>query len=437
MSERTKEHTSDLRALLSIQQDIAEIAAESQSLRTRMPARERGFFRPQEDDQIRSLWLRYRNHRLALYDLIQRHESASEQSIESLLLGFGAALELYTWSTELINRYAEIPLIREKLNEPEPRYEIPAGLFDDIYARLRNPQINKRLLDTIVLYREVLRARTPPPPAFVPLQARIDLLLGSAETELQSHHLLAAREVARAARGNMRQAARELCDSLRTWTVELVGNIWYDRPAAISQLHRRLLREQLQPGDLLIVRPEKKSSTAFLPGWWTHAAVFHGGPGQVRRLGLEWPGPGNDRLETIEALAAGVVFNTLARTLRVDHVVALRPKLSDTDRSQALQRALSHAGKPYDFSFDFRRSDRLVCTELVYRSYDQVGPLQLPIISRFGRPTLSADDIVAHARSSPNQFAVIALSSGNALLTGEQARAQLDQLSPCEQSQQA
>ena len=57
-------------------------------------------------------------------------------------------------------------------------------------------------------------------------------------------------------------------------------------------------------------------------------------------------------------------------------------------------RGLLHAGKPYDFDFDFRRSDRLVCTEVIYRSFEGLGDVRLPLVLRAGRPTLSGSDLI-------------------------------------------
>lgn len=56
-------------------------------------------------------------------------------------------------------------------------------------------------------------------------------------------------------------------------------------------------------------------------------------------------------------------------------------------------RALSHRGKGYDFDFDFTTPDRLVCTELIFRTYD--GILRLPEMRMIaGQPRLAAVDYV-------------------------------------------
>ena len=45
-------------------------------------------------------------------------------------------------------------------------------------------------------------------------------------------------------------------------------------------------------------------------------------------------------------------------------------------------------------TFDFFRSDRLVCTEVIYRAFDGVGGISIPLRERAGRPTLSAEDLL-------------------------------------------
>ena len=56
-----------------------------------------------------------------------------------------------------------------------------------------------------------------------------------------------------------------------------------------------------------------------------------------------------------------------------------------------------HEGKMYNFDFDFFNSDRVVCTELVYRSYDGLEDLHIPLIDHAGRRVLSAEHFLDFA----------------------------------------
>ncbi len=116
----------------------------------------------------------------------------------------------------------------------------------------------------------------------------------------------------------------------------------------------------------------------------------------------------------------------MSETLQVDAFAVLRPKLSDAELGTALSRALSHAGKLYDFVFDFSTADRLVCTEVIYRAYHGIGPITFDLAARAGRNCLSAEDFLNQALET-DRFDLVALYGieGDECVTGEAARARL------------
>lgn len=72
--------------------------------------------------------------------------------------------------------------------------------------------------------------------------------------------------------------------------------------------------------------------------------------------------------------------------------------------------AVNHAGKSYDFEFDFFSSDKLVCSEDVYRAFD--GDISLPLVDVMGRKTLPPIEIVRQCvrerTKPPAQFSFVA-----------------------------
>jgi Permuted papain-like amidase enzyme, YaeF/YiiX, C92 family len=119
---------------------------------------------------------------------------------------------------------------------------------------------------------------------------------------------------------------------------------------------------------------------------------------------------------TTRACSEGVVFTSLEHSIgEADSVALLRPRLDPAQTREAIARAFSHAGKPYDFEFDFFSSDKLVCTELVYRAYD--GPIRFPLKNIMGTTTLPAIEFVrkfAAERGTPAaQFEFICCLEGN------------------------
>jgi hypothetical protein len=61
---------------------------------------------------------------------------------------------------------------------------------------------------------------------------------------------------------------------------------------------------------------------------------------------------------------------------------------------QCVAEAFHHIDKPYDYDFDFNVSTRIVCTELIYRCFNDRGSIVFTVIKRLGRFTLSGDDIM-------------------------------------------
>jgi hypothetical protein len=185
----------------------------------------------------------------------------------------------------------------------------------------------------------------------------------------------------------------------------------------ISAQQIEAFQGQLKPGDILLERRNWYLSNAFLPGFWTHAALYVGTIEDLRALKiadeptlqphmeeyLKPAGDGRDRT-VIESVSEGVILSSLTESLHADYVAVLRPRLSETEIAQAIVRAFRHHGKPYDFEFDFFTSDKLVCTELVYRAYE--GMLHFDLVRVMGRATLPALELVrkfAREREQPSR----------------------------------
>jgi hypothetical protein len=190
------------------------------------------------------------------------------------------------------------------------------------------------------------------------------------------------------------------------------------------------IESELRPGDILLERRNWCLSNAFLPGFWPHAALYVGRIDDLRDLGIADADAVKEKLEeylkpapdghdhtVIEAVSEGVIFNSLTESMHADHVAVLRPRVSEEKIAQAIVKAFRHQGKPYDFEFDFSTADKVVCTELVYRSYD--GILDFELVNIVGRPTLPALEIVRkfageRQRSNPQLGFVLFLDGDRA-----------------------
>ena len=172
------------------------------------------------------------------------------------------------------------------------------------------------------------------------------------------------------------------------------------------------LRPLLRAGDVLLVLAERKLTSASLPGFWMHAAIYVDRPDDLERLGIDvrshldrhcqaGPADGGPFGRVIEAISPRVTVNPLEKCLCADHVVVLRPNVSPAELAAALTEAFGHVGKPYDFEFDFNVSTRIVCTELIYRSFHRRGEIEFTLVKRLGRFTLTGNDIVNQFLDTP------------------------------------
>jgi len=206
--------------------------------------------------------------------------------------------------------------------------------------------------------------------------------------------------------------------AVQSMVSEWIGDIRIvERPRLIGPELIEEVRPRLRPGDILLERRTWCASNAFLPGFWPHAALYVGGIEDLERLGIADRPEVRSRLDqflaqdadghshtVIEALAEGVIFSTLEHTLDADYAAVLRPRLSDQELAEAVANAFRHHGKPYDFEFDFFTSDKLVCTELVYRSFSGLVDFELEHV--MGRDTLPALAIARkfiNERTSPER----------------------------------
>jgi hypothetical protein len=189
------------------------------------------------------------------------------------------------------------------------------------------------------------------------------------------------------------------------------------------------LRDKLQPGDVLLVRAEQKLTSAILPGFWAHAALFVASVADLeasqiageasvarhlKRLSEQDEGLGC----VIEAISPRVQVSSLQFCLCADHVAVLRPRLPQAEIREILIEAFGYLNVPYDFEFDFNLRTRVVCTGLIYRCFHNRGTVRFALTKRLGRYTLSGDDLMNQwiagldqpASDCPMPFELVALA---------------------------
>ncbi len=440
-SELDERMGSDERALVAVLAGLDELEARYRKFETGLATGERSYYRPEDDEEIRRMLVRYLMFRTALLRTVwhyQRHaEVADERTrLRALLLHYTAAAVAYDYAARFVQAFEGADVAIKKLNEAEPRWDLPGGTYDMIRANLAH-----------VAHRRWLEAGWRNYHATVPRWKELGLHAGEP-------HVTFHRAVATAGDNTARLSEKLLNYKMQTALAD-VGKFtrggWYRASSAISTLvgdarireprgHAGLitpellaaLRPRLRPGDIVIERRNWYLSNAFLPGYWPHAALHVGSVADLRALGLEAdprvakhlaafsrPDAAGHLPAFIEAISEGVVFTSAEHSIgEADSVAVLRPRLTPEQIKEVIARAFSHAGKPYDFDFDFFSADKLVCTEVVYRACGSY--IDFPLVKILGTTTLPALEIVRHW-SSPQgapQLEFIAFLDGDEI-TGQ------------------
>lgn len=416
--------TADLQRLRIISEGLDALASETASTHAALAERRqkeaRNYYLPAEEDQARSAFISFLAYRSALLRMVANYGGFAsvmdeDRRARCFLVGYAAGATLLDIGSDLVRTYRD-DAVRHILNQPEPRWNLPAGMFDRVYEAITSDR-NLKSYEEMFAYYQVHRDEWQ----------KADVL-GSGETSwLITRIDLATTDIAN--RGvDVRSAKfQRLVERIRqdayepVYATQSIVSTWVgdtrlvSRPPFISPRQVTELQAQLQPGDILLERRNWFLSNAFLPGFWPHAALYVGTAEDLASMGLirrgadgEWTSdhpairdriraylrPAHDgHLHTVlEAVSEGVIFNSLLESMSADYVAVLRPRLTREQKAQAIATAFSYEGKPYDFEFDFATSDKLVCTELVYRSYQ--GLLNFNLVRVAGRDTLPALEIV-------------------------------------------
>lgn len=375
----------------------------------------RGYFLPDEDERVRLRYGQYLAERAALFSALQGMEAVSGHSGESwagrcpaFLVALAAATLLVRRTRELVAFAGRSRLLRKKLDEADSIHGLPRKTFTHLYKATTSIRRLTRLRDAVHFYRDS-REHFLGLAEFSPFDELIPRL--DKEVERASGDGIGVRRRFRYGLYSFRRrhhsAWKTTVFRLFQWSGSMIAELKQPgvKPSGAPKRVDATLREELlslaEPGDVFFTRHDDAMSNLFLPGFWPHGALYFGDVEQRKRLGLALS-PGLERfvaypVRFLEAKKDGVLFRPAEETLAVDCVVILRPPLEREHRVNALKRASGHAGKRYDFVFDFRTSDRLACTEVVYRAFHGQGGLHFELIPAGGRLCLPAEALIHQA----------------------------------------
>lgn len=372
----------------------------------------RGAFRPTEDESIAYWFARFLSIRESLWDVIDdvltvldKPTSAikSHSELSYFLVGYAAVCLLIRIDRIMLFQVANHSVIQRKLNEPFPEYRIPGKQYTKIFSAFVDQ-------DNVLAIRDAMKFAKKKHRKLLALSTdeNVDFIvehLGELESSLNPSKLSYIKRVWSYVSHKWRRRGVVSAKKILSGVMEGVGRTasefceWENKN--VTEDVRVSISAFLQPGDVIITRHAKALTNLFLPGFWPHAALYVGTPEQraASNINADWAKEQiwKDDICVLEARKDGVLLRPLSDTLSVDVFVILRPKLDQESIYRAIERAVLHEGKMYNFDFDFFNSDRIVCTEVIYRAYDGLEDLRIPLQDRAGRKTLSAEDLLDFA----------------------------------------
>lgn len=380
----------------------------AQELEDAIAAQERGYYLPDEDERLREVYARYLAVRGSLWEMVLalKPRAYKEPNERERLQIFGlsccAAAMLVRTASFVVGLAHDRPVLWKKLDEAEPRYGLERKNFTRLYRSVSSPrwmwtygeairfyEANREGIHSALIDGEMSQAGvwlTAEEPFFEKSRrALIRRRLSYRFHSLVRRHTSGYKKVMFQL---FRMGGSVIAELKQPFKKKLPG---------VKRVTSEILEEtqkHLRAGDVIVTRHEDALSNLFLPGYWPHAAFFIGESTEREELGIEPTNQNAGSISVLEAKKDGVLYRALEETLAVDAFVVLRPRIESGHLRVALERAMTHEGKLYDFVFDFRNADRLVCTEVIYRAYHGVGDFSFELSHRSGRHCLSAEDLL-------------------------------------------
>ena len=432
----TSSFKDDINKLSIFKNAFDKMYGEMKHLENSATRHETGYFSNIENDQIENLLFRYLILRTSIWEIVNKYRDYStysddpSENMKALIIGYTSALILYKYSGILITSNMEDDQAIDKLNESYYISGIPRGTFQTVFTSLTKHEN----LDELDIAHELISTEMNEPgtelyslikdPIYGPLLNDLDQLHLAhlkLREEILNHFVLITPELTNRFRhSSIKKKVEDLIiktgsrfNALKAMVLTYGGHLKspLSNHITFSDREKDTLISILHPGDIILIYSEGYMSNIFLPGIFKHGIVFVGSKNgweendwRSINISLEQRSfirPGDD---IIEAIAEGVVSGSLKMILekKINRLAVFRPDLSKSQVQDVLKTVHSYLGNSYDFSFDFNNAETQVCTELIYRGFNDIGPIHFELSKRAGAMNMSAEDICRSALQTGN-----------------------------------
>jgi hypothetical protein len=134
--------------------------------------------------------------------------------------------------------------------------------------------------------------------------------------------------------------------------------LWGGSSYKVKGSDMRKILETLKPGDVLLRVYEHYIGSIFVPGFWSHAAIYEG----------------DDKV--IHMLGHGICREDILTFMRCDGISVLRCKKPELIMP-AIAKARDYLEKGVDYDYGFIRGDtNLYCSELIYQIFNKPAEIK-------------------------------------------------------------
>ena len=414
------------------------------------------YFTNKQHDQIEKLYFRYTLCTKSLIDIVNAYKDFASQSKynnETFFLGYCAALTLYKYSAELIIHTSSNPILTNKLNEEYPRSNIKSNSLDDIINKMTSPDyLNNLDITKEFFYREITNNNRNNYDGNNQIRNELITFTTLLSNDYDNYKInvlnkftllpLAAAEIMQVnvienTVSTMIESAGGQLKAIQEFIFTLWGDIRMPLIDGIkfSKKQKKKFKDLLKPGDIILTYSSGYLSNIFLPGYFKHVVIYTGYQDYKKnkylssvKLRPEQKNLVFNDNNIIESVSEGVITNNIEKYLNgyADRLLIFRPNLDDIEIMNVMERIHSYLGSSYDFDFDLSNGEKQTCSELVYRSYNGIGSIDIELEEIYGTTTLSSEHLLRYFVND-NQSKIILLAVENKSKPGKATFLKKDQ----------
>jgi len=368
---------------------------------------------------------------------------------KKMMLAVAAALVLYDNYFAVINLVIQNNDIRQILNQGDETNKIPAGILDSIASQAKSWGLRSKLAEQTRAYDKFISS-IPAHQVDEQLYYLFGVINSSASyktfrkgtfNRILEFLLIRLNDGPKWFRdATLSRIPRWLMSFISEEFGNTVGMIEMRKGKMHPQVQPQLahwIEPQLKPLDILLEKTPFRLTDRFIPGHWGHVAIWIGSRKQLEQEGLwdlitdgqrqpAWRAmPFGKRKRIIEALTngkvilealrPGVQLNSLEHFLNIDDFLVIRPDYLQNNlerKAELIAQTLTHFEKEYDFNFDVKTADKIVCSELAYWTFPDIvwrTETALAMTVVLARDSISPDNIIHTVLNQKDKFSPVML----------------------------